>query len=131
MVKDIVSNIRGLILIATAISTEGNTVGNSVDTADFGEGLALMAYAPTGWSGSSVLTAEESDDNATFTPVAADKYIGSAVVTQSTEGDPMVKVGLFSTKRYIRPVMVTTFGIGETGGDMQVIAIQCGEYQPV
>lgn len=130
MVKDIVSNIRSIIvLLGSAIASNTTTTGASVDTADFGEGLAFFCNVRSFTDGVYTLSAQESDDNVNFTAVAAEKVIGSSAQSAATGSNPMGKIGVFSTKRYVRPIVVST-GV-TTGATVDVVAVQAGEYLPV
>lgn len=125
--RDIVSNIVVISVLAMNVSTEGSVNGSSVDTADFGEGVGFFLNV-TG-TGVFDVSLEESDDDATFTAVASEKLIGSASQSDTlAAGSPMPKVGAFSTKRYVRPVLTS---VGEVvSADVTIDAVLAGEYLP-
>ena len=125
--RDIVSNIVAISVLSAAIAAEGSTNGLSVDTADFGEGVGFFLNV-TG-TGAFDVSLEESDDDITFTPVAAEKLIGAASqVDTLAAGSPMPKVGVFSSKRYVRPVLAA---VGEVvSADVTIDAVLAGEYLP-
>jgi hypothetical protein len=84
--------------------------GTGVDLSNYNSN-AVVLLPGTITDGSHTPKLQESDDNATFTDVAASDQIGSfALLTSNTTQ----KVGYIGTKRYIR-VVVTVAG-ATTGG---------------
>ena len=74
--------------------------------------------------GSHVITLEESDDDSTYTAVAAGDLIGSlpAAITSSVGGSTVFKFGYKGAKRYIR--VVTTIGSPTSGGIYSALIVR-------
>lgn len=127
--KAISSNIVALSCLAAAIASNTATKGTAVDTASLGNSVSFFSRVRLYTDGTYVLSAEESDDNVTFTAVAAEKIVGSSSQAALSGANPLGKIGVFSSKRYVKPVLTST---GVTiGATIDVIAIGESEYQPV
>lgn len=130
-VKDIASNLRTALLSAIAVAANGVVNGNSVDGADYELGLMFVFDTSDYTDGDHAVSLEESDDDAAWTAVPAEKLIGTPPVISaaSVEGDALPKLGVFSNKRYVRPVITST-GV-TTGADIRVLDVQKAEHMPV
>ncbi len=118
-------------------ASNGDLTGAGVDTADLELGLTLAAFTSVYIDGTHTLTAQESADNGVtdpWTDVPAEKLIipftDSNVANAAVSfGDPMLKVGVFSNKRWVRPKLTSE---GVTGGaTFAVISAQKAEQSPV
>jgi len=111
--------------ISTAISlapavrtTTAN--GTGVDLANFA-GATVVVVAGTITDGTHTLKIQESDDNSTFTDVAAADQVGTfTALTSSAGGSATQEVDYIGTKRYIRAVTTIT-GSPSTGGAYSII----------
>lgn len=135
-VKDNVSDIRASQNDTIAVSADGTVAGNAVDTADYELGLTFVAFTTAYTDGTHVLGAQESDDDGAtdpYTAVSADKLIipvagDNSAAAAVNEGDACIKVGVFSNKRYVKPIITST-GV-TTGATFSVMDIQKTEYGP-
>ena len=113
MKADIANDLQPTVaLVETAINTDTSTPGASVDTADFEAGI-MFAMAISNYSaGDFQLVIQESDDDGgsdPWTNIGAENYtVGPDTVSADTGSNPMVKAGAFSTKQFLRPVVVST-----------------------
>lgn len=118
--RDIVHNLSVVQSIAPA-DVAATTTGTSIDLKGF-DSVAFVATAGVRTaSGGFTLTLEESDDNATFTAVAAEQY--QAPVSGNLAANSTAKVGYRGFMRYVRPVL--TKGSG-TSIFVSVVAILGG-----
>jgi hypothetical protein len=105
--RDLVHSIGVVQSIAPA-DIAANTNGTSVDLLGFGSVAFVATTGVRTASGAFTLTLEESDDNATFTAVAADQY--QAPVSGNLAANSTAKVGYRGFKRYVRPVLTKGSG---------------------
>ncbi|HEX8221679.1 MAG TPA: hypothetical protein VF914_21000 [Chloroflexia bacterium] len=102
--------------------------GTGVDLANFGQNLIIIP-AGTRTDGAHTPTIEESNDNSSFSTVAAGDLAGDPLVAITT--DSVQKVSYIGTKRYIR-VKVTVTGSPATGAVYgAVVELRGGRKQPV
>jgi len=130
-VKDIISNIEAQKAEDFTVAANGTLQGaTAIDTADFGEGVGVVANCTAYTDGSHVLGFEDSADGSTdWQAVSGDKVILAETVSAvTTDGDILKKAGVFSTRRYLRPTVVST-GV-TTGASISVIAVKCPEILP-
>jgi hypothetical protein len=94
--------------VASAKTATAN--GTGADLQGFESATAVVQFG-TVTDGTHTPSLEESDDNATFTPVAAGQIIGTpfAAVTSGGGGSATQQVGYTGYKRYIR-VKLTVAG---------------------
>lgn len=110
---DLKSNIDVVQDIAPAAKT-ATAHGGGADMAGYDQAVAIFD-AGVITDGTHTPALEESDDNSTFTAVAAGDLIGAfAAVTSSSGGSAVQRVGYIGTKRYIR--VTTTVSGATTGG---------------
>jgi len=134
-VKDIASDLEVLKNTAVSVAADGQETGESVDMADFGEGGMVVADVTSYTDGAHALTVQESADDGDsdpWTDVPAEKLIinGTNIASNETsEGDALVKVGFFATKRYIRPAVDSSDVT--TGAEIALSVIRKGEILPV
>ena len=127
--KAISSNISLLSVLAAAIVTNTATKSTAVDTAAIGNSVSFFSRVSARTDGTYVLSAEESDDNVTFTAVSSDKIVGSSSQSANTGTAVLGKIGVFATKRYVKAVVTST--VVTTGATVDVFAVGESEYQPV
>lgn len=134
--RDMRSDIQVRLVFEAAITSDTTTDATAVDTADFDMGVTFAMMASDFTDGEYQLQFEDSPDNITFAPVAAEKIIGPndpvIALTDATaiDGTERLKtVGVFSTDRYVKAQIVST-GV-TTGADIEVMAILGGEQNPV
>lgn len=118
-IRDGVSSRQSDLIQIAAVSGNGTIDGESIDTQDFDE-VAFYAAATAWVDGAHALNIQESDDDITFTDVAAAQIIGTEPVlgAATAEGAVMDKVGTFGTERFLRAQIVST-GV-TTGADIIV-----------
>lgn len=115
------------------INTDTTTTGAILDTADYDMGVTF-ALLVTGYTdGTYTLKIEDGDDSGLSDAADVDSAMlvyGSlpAASAGASEGDALSKEGVHSTKRYIRPSIVSTSTT--TGATVQVIAIMGPEVLP-
>lgn len=114
--KDAYNNIRPKVsLVPAARTATGN--GTAVDRNDNSLGFQdAMITVVTGviTDGTHTIDIKESDDNTTFTPVAASDLQGSKPALTSTSGSATFDIGYKGLKRYLR--VDVTVGSATTGG---------------
>ena len=103
---DVVVSLAGTARIATAN-------GTGVDLQPYNAGTIVVV--PVSWTdGTHALTVQESDDNSTFTNVAAGQLDGTMPTLSGAGGVSTIsRVGYLGTKRYIR--VVSTVSGATTG----------------
>lgn len=98
--------------------------GSGVDLSGYTKAM-FLAHIGTITDGTFTLSAEESDDNSTFTAVAAGNLSGAFVAATSSADDTVQEVGYLGSKRYVRAV-VTVTGSPGTGGPVGVTVVRGG-----
>lgn len=118
-----------------ALARTASANGDGIDTRGFEAALILYHYGISGDTLSSTVKVtsalEESDDNTTFTAVAAADVDGTLqVVDDPAEDEATYVVGYLGSKRFIRPVFTFagthTIGI-EVASD---VILARAKYQP-
>lgn len=118
MKRDLVSLIAvGASLAAAARTASAN--GTGVDLAGYGSAAVVFASG-TITDGTHTPSLEESNDNSTFTAVAAADMTGTLAALAS---NTIQEVGYIGTKRYIRAV-VTVSGSPSTGGVYNALVVR-------
>ncbi|MFZ5762840.1 MAG: hypothetical protein ACOY8P_07950 [Thermodesulfobacteriota bacterium] len=116
--KDLKSNIKPEVTIAPAGNRNASVNGTGIDLQGFHS--AAVTFAPaTITDGTHTPKLQESDDNSTFTDVAAADQLGTLAALAS---DTVQTVGYKGGKRYIRGV-VTVAG-ATTGGIYAAMVIK-------
>lgn len=131
MVKDIVSQLISFVQAVIAIATDTTTFSNSFDTANFEEGIMFLINCSAYTDGSYQILVQESPDDSVWTNVIDEKYITDPLTIAAAQvaTDAVPKVGVFSTKRYLRLAIVST---GTTSGASFIpTTVMKGELQPV
>lgn len=118
-IQDVVNSLAPAARTATAN-------GTGVDLANFDSATAVLVVG-TITDGTHTPALQESDDNSTFTAVAAADLIGSLSVLASNTNQ---RVGYRGVKRYVR-VAVTVAGATTGGVYAAVVTRGDGRKQPV
>jgi len=100
------------------------TTATGVDLAGFTKAM-FVAHIGTITDGTFAFDPEESDDNSTFTNIAAGDLSGAFVNATSSADDRVQEVGYLGSKRYIRCNLTVT-GSPSTGGAIGVSVIRAG-----
>lgn len=119
MKKDIKSNLDVVQSLAPAART-ASANGSGVDLQDY---LGAMVVFELGakTDGTHTPSVEESDDNSTFSAVAAADLLGSL---SAMSANTVQRVGYIGSKRYIRAVMTVS---GATTGALSSAVVVRGE----
>lgn len=110
--KDLVNRIAAALSLLFAART-ATTNGTGVDLANC-EGATILVQTGTITDGTHTISLQESDDNVTFTNVAAADLIGTPPAITAPDDDKVFKFGYIGIKRYIR--VVSTVAGTTTGG---------------
>ncbi len=105
--RDLASNISITASIVPAVLT-ATTTGSAIDTLNYGSLAVAITTGAIVSSGNFTPKLTESDDNVTYTDVAAADLIGtfpSALSASST-----IKVSYKGFKRYVKPVLTLNSG---------------------
>lgn len=100
------------------------TAGATVDLAGFNKAM-FVAHVGTIADGTYAFDPEESDDDSTWTNIAAGNLSGAFVSATSAADDTIQEVGYLGTKRYIR-CNVTVSGSPSTGGPIGITVVKAG-----
>lgn len=114
--RDAYSNVtvRATLAIATrTASANGTGVDRYLNGAGYQDAL-IIVHTGTITDGTHAIDVQESDDNTTFTSVAASELQGTEPSIVAADDDKMFVVGYKGTKRYIR-VAVTASGTTSGG----------------
>lgn len=124
--QDLYNNISGAITLAPAART-ASANGTGVDLAGY---TAAMVVITTGTitDGTHAIKLQESDDNSTYTDVAASQVQGTNPSITSSNGNSVYKLGYLGYKRYIRAVTTVT---GATTGGVYQATVLRGEPRHV
>lgn len=98
--------------------------GTTVDLAGYRKSM-FVAHIGTITDGTFAFDPEESDDNSSWSNIAAGDLSGSFTNATSSADDTVQEVGYLGTKRYIR-CNVTVTGSPSTGGAIGVTVIRGG-----
>lgn len=131
--RDTASDLGVQFAMLEAITTDTDTLGTAIDTADYDSGVMFFINLPVYSAGDATFTLQESDTSGgTYTDVAAAKLItpdGAVSYTaQPSQGDYLGRIGCFSTKRYIKVKVTSSNSASYT---VTAYAIKKGEIRPV
>lgn len=93
--------------VAPAAALTATTTGAGVDLVGFRSAMAVVS-AGVATDGTFVPTLEESDDNVTFTTVAAADLSGAFAAITAAADELVQRVGYLGEKRYIRVLLTET-----------------------
>lgn len=125
--RDLVNDVDVNNLLVATISSDTDTFGAAVDTADFDMGVGFYARFTNYTDGDYALSVQDSDDGSTdWQDVTAD----SLQITEevSASGDQTVKQGAFGTRRFQRAKITSTNVT--TGADVAILAVKAAELKP-
>ena len=137
MIKDLQSELQPVVALGAVISTNTNTDGAIIDTANFQLGIMFTLDINLFSDGAYELQILESDDsgmsgatqvvapNILPTDLGANSISASALVAQ---GAILQKIGVFGTKRYLQARIVST-GV-TSGATARVTACKAAELVP-
>ena len=138
-IKDIRSNLQQNIAATVAVSGNGTTNGDIIDTANFELGTMFTVIANNYTDGTYNFTLEEDDVIGFGTATAitdaddSDRLIGTLAGLTLTAADAggakLNTFGVIGTKRFIRLNVVATSV--STGADIVAVITQKGEVLPV
>ena len=100
------------------------TTGVTVDLAGFTRAM-FVAHIGTITDGTFAFDPEESDDDSTWTNIAAGDLSGAFVNATSSADDRVQEVGYMGSKRYVRCNMTIT-GSPSTGGAVGIVVVKGG-----
>lgn len=104
MMRDMKNNLDVVGSLAPAARVNGTANGTGVDLKGFNSCMAVF-HAGAVTDGVHTPKVQESDDDSTYTDVAAADLLGTlAAFTANT----VQRIGYIGNKRYIRPVITTT-----------------------
>lgn len=128
--RDLKNKIDAVHSLEPAVRPTGSYNGAGVDLAGFHAAMVLV-YFGAYTNGTHTPSLEHSDDNSSFSAVAAAELEGSLTAVGSSGGaNTLQRVGYRGAKRYLRAVM--TVSGGATGAaSASVILRSDGSYQPV
>lgn len=115
------------------IGSNTTTTGAIIDSADFDMGVCFAVLVTAYTDGTFTLKIEDGDNSGLSDAADVDSTMlvyGTlpAIAAGASEGDIMAKEAVHSTKRYLRPSIVST-GV-TTGATVQVVAIKWAENLP-
>lgn len=103
------------------------TTSTGVDLQGFTSAM-FVAHIGTITDGTFAFDPEESDDNSTWSNVAAGNLSGAFVNATSSADDRVQEVGYLGSKRYIRCNLTVT-GSPSTGGAIGIVVVKGGARQ--
>lgn len=123
--RDISSNLGPASSIGAAGDRTDDVTGSSVDLRGFDSAMVVVDYAEI-TDGGFTAKVQESDDDSTFTDVAADDLVGS--FTEYTTGAEVQKVSYIGDARYIR-TFVEESSAGTTGAKFSSVIVRGHAHQ--
>lgn len=105
--RDLTNNIDVQQSIAPAAQA-ASANGTGIDTRNADSAVLVFSSGAVTASGNITPTVEESDDNATYTAVAAADLDGT--LADPLTADSVTRVGYTGSKRYVRPVLTLNSG---------------------
>jgi hypothetical protein len=116
MIRDIYNNVSTVQSLAPAARTV-SVAGASADLREFG-GALVQIHAGAWTDGTHTFDVQESDDDVTFTSVAAAQLQGTEpVIDSAAEGGKVYEIGYLGSKPYLRVnVAVATATTGAVYG---------------
>jgi hypothetical protein len=120
--RDIASNLDPVVAIAPAANRTATTTGSTVDLRGYNSAMAVVHYGVI-TDGTWTASLEESDDDSTYTAVAAADLIGAFTTAGSATDLTTQKVGYRGDARYIR-VVVTETTASSTGALFSAVVVK-------
>lgn len=109
--KDPYNSLKPVETLAIVARTNGTVNGAGVDRNLAGkmyQAAVIVVHTGTMTDGSHAVTIQESDDNSSWTNVAAGDLQGVAPTIVSTDDNVIFTVGYRGLKRYVRAIVVTS-----------------------
>jgi len=130
-INDIRNDIAVFYGTSEAITTDTTTTVGDFDLQEYGTGFAVALGASAYTDGTYTLAFLDSDDDVTYTAVAAADLVGSyvAVSAATTQLAQMSATGYVGAKRYLRVTIVSTST--SSGATVFCAAIGNKEVKPV
>jgi hypothetical protein len=120
--RDIASNLDPDVSILPDANRTATVTGSSVDLRGYNSAM-VCAYFGVITDGTWTASVEESDNDSTFTAVAAGDLIGSFTTAGSSTDETIQKVGYRGDARYIR-VVVTETTASSTGAEFAAFVVK-------
>lgn len=105
--RDIHNELSSAVTIAPAANRTADTSGSGVDLAGFRAAMAIVQFG-TVTDGTWTPKLQESDDNTTFTDVAAADQSGTFPAVTSANDETTYEVSYLGSKRYIKVAVIET-----------------------
>lgn len=121
MRRDLDKDISVVTTIEPAAARTANTTGTGVDLAGYRSAVVVL-HTGVFTDGEFTPTVEESDDNSSFTTVAAGSLSGAFTAVGASTDQSIQEVGYLGTKRYIRLMM--TESSASTGALFSAVVIR-------
>lgn len=106
--SDIISGVNVRVSLLSAVAEDGVYYGETLDLSDPIARLSFLIGVLSHSNGAYTLTLEDSDDELSWSPVPDSKIIGSASAIAVTGSSLLPGLGVFGTRRYVRPVLTAT-----------------------
>lgn len=104
--RDLNSNVLALPTLLPAAQIDATATGTGVDLRGFDSAAVLFVVGTV--TGTWTPSLEESDDDSTYTAVAADDLIGSLAAITTANDNAVQQVGYRGNARYIRALFTET-----------------------
>jgi hypothetical protein len=127
--KDLRHNLGFVSTVGYANRTNGTVNGTGVDVLGF-EAVMFLFRSGNVADGTHTYTIEESDDNVTFTAVAASDFNGALPAFGAADDNKFVKVNYNGNKRYVR-ANVTAAGTTTGGETSATVVLGYPRHYPV
>lgn len=119
--RDINKELACASTIAPAAALTATTTGTGVDLAGYRSAAAVIHIGVV-TDGTFVPTLEESDDNSSYSTVAAGDLSGSFASITSAADETVQEVGYLGSKRYLRVVLTET--VASTGALVSALIVR-------
>lgn len=106
-VRDLNKEVSVVTSVAPAAALTATTTGASADLAGYRSAMAIIV-AGVATDGTIVPSLEESDDNSSWSAVAAGDLSGTFASVTAAADETVQEVGYLGTKRYIRVLLTET-----------------------
>jgi hypothetical protein len=120
--RDLISNIGPAVSIAPDGNRTATTNGSGVDLKGY-ESAAVLFQFGTVTDGTWTPSVEESDDNITFTAVAAGDLLGTLSAVTSSTDEAIQKASYIGGKRYVAAVVTETVA-STTGAKFSALVVR-------
>jgi len=133
MEKDISQKLDVRSGVATPVTSDGTVNGTGVDCQGIQTGLMFAIGAIAYTDGTHAISFQQADDDAfsvNVNAITADQIVGEIadIAAATASGDPLPKVGILYTQRYVRPVITSTSVT--TGATIVAMAVEHVDEAP-